>query len=114
MLVNNHGEVLLEKRPPAGIWGGLWSFPEFEIDDELDESVHDKLGMVLVNPEQWDSFRHTFSHYHLHIEPLKAFTESDANAIADSKTCWYPLAEVMSLGVSAPVKSLLSRLEKSL
>ncbi|MTI13523.1 A/G-specific adenine glycosylase [Sansalvadorimonas verongulae] len=114
MLVNDHGEVLLEKRPPVGIWGGLWSFPEFEADDELSFSVQNKLGVMLADTEQWNSFRHTFSHYHLHIEPVKAFTESGATAIADDKICWHPLNEVMSLGVSAPVKDLLSRLEKSL
>jgi A/G-specific adenine glycosylase len=27
------GEVLLERRPPAGIWGGLWSFPECTVGE---------------------------------------------------------------------------------
>src|SRR5690606_24531721 len=24
------GAVLLEKRPPTGLWGGLWTFPQFD------------------------------------------------------------------------------------
>ncbi|WP_281647706.1 A/G-specific adenine glycosylase [Parendozoicomonas sp. Alg238-R29] len=118
MLVNSHGEVLLEKRPPVGIWGGLWSFPEFEVDGEVDDELRpfaeDKLGMALTEPEVWESFRHTFSHYHLHIEPVKAFTEARGHSVADSETRWHPFSEVKALGLAAPVTRLLSRLQQSL
>ncbi len=131
MIINSHGEVLLEQRPPTGIWGGLWSFPELSIadnpsidekssideklltDEQLDE-VEALLGITLEQPDTWDSFRHTFSHYHLYIEPVKAFTVSSAQAVADDKRRWYPLPEVKNLGLAAPVKKLLSRLQKSL
>ena len=114
MLVNQHGEVLLEKRPPVGIWGGLWSFPEFEAEAMFAESVEDKLGIQLSQPERWSIFRHTFSHYHLYIEPMKAFVERETLSIADEQTCWVPLAEVKLLGLAAPIKKLLSHLEESL
>ena len=68
----------------------------------------------MTEPEVWESFRHTFSHYHLHIEPVKAFTESGVQSVADNQTRWYPLSEVKALGLAAPVTKLLSRLQQSL
>ncbi len=124
MLINQHGEILLEKRPPVGIWGGLWSFPELSAEGELDEVIaqHALFGLhnreldntSLQCLEQWPSFRHTFSHFHLNIEPIKAFTDAPAQAVADRHKRWIPLAEVSTLGLSAPVKKLLTKLKQSL
>lgn len=108
MLINQHGEVLLEKRPPAGIWGGLWSLPE--IGDDLQQWQE----ITLLMPELWSSFRHTFSHFHLDIEPVKAFTNSESCYIGEDNRCWFPLEEAIALGLAAPVKNLLLRLQAQL
>ncbi|MCL6269664.1 A/G-specific adenine glycosylase [Sansalvadorimonas sp. 2012CJ34-2] len=115
MIINQHGEVLLEKRPPAGIWGGLWSFPEIDAAEELVETVESTLGMQLSDAETWDSFRHTFSHYHLDIEPVKGFVDTQPSSIADGdQQAWCPMDKVTDLGLPAPVKNLLLRLQKSI
>ncbi|CAM3781094.1 A/G-specific adenine glycosylase [Parendozoicomonas haliclonae] len=115
MLLNENGQVLLEKRPPTGIWGGLWSFPEFSAEGDLAETLNETLAMQLTDAEVWNSFRHTFSHYHLHIEPVKAFTEGTANQISDRPdTRWIDLQEALSVGLASPVKKLLQNLLKSL
>ena len=108
MLINKHGEVLLEKRPPTGIWGGLWSLPE--IGDDLQQWQE----ITLLMPELWSSFRHTFSHFHLDIEPVKAFTNSESCYIGEDNRCWFPLEEAIALGLAAPVKNLLLRLQAQL
>ena len=28
------GDVFMQKRPPTGIWGGLWCFPQFDNEEE--------------------------------------------------------------------------------
>ena len=115
MVVNQFGEVLLEKRPPTGIWGGLWGLPEIPPDDELASAAHDKTGLELDKFEQWQSFRHTFSHYHLDITPVKTFARNNLNAVQDGERWhWFQPDQPSELGLAAPVKKLLGKLKDSL
>ena len=40
--VDSQGQVLLERRPPSGIWGGLWSFPEASNLDDFSDNPPDR------------------------------------------------------------------------
>lgn len=58
-----------------------------------------------------DPIRHTFSHYHLDIEPVLHATAQEDDRIADSdRWLWYPLDHSLQVGLAAPVKKLLSKL----
>jgi A/G-specific adenine glycosylase len=109
MLQNKQNEVLLQKRPPTGIWGSLWSFPEAEKGsdqpDLLDTSIN------IESSSMWPEVRHTFSHYHLDITPVHEIITTRKNAIMDSdRWLWYPLNKPLEVGLAAPVKKLLSQL----
>lgn len=118
---NNSGHVLLEKRPDSGIWGGLYSLPEQPAND-ADASAEPGLVAyaetgLAVNPlslEPLPSIRHSFTHYHLEITPLLVpeWELETANiAVADSdRWLWYPLDHSVEVGLAAPVKKLLTRL----
>ena len=96
---DERGAVLLERRPPNGVWGGLYSFPE-----SLPPTVK-TIGGRTVLP----AMRHTFSHYHLDIQPVRMRAERDTNQIADSdRWLWYPLDYSVEVGLAAPVKKLLT------
>ena len=115
MVVNHLGEVLLQKRPSQGIWGGLWSFPEMGINESLDESAEAIAGTALHGIETWTSFRHTFSHYHLDITPVKAFTAEETQALqGDDQRCWAAINNPGTIGLAAPVTKLLRKLAQSL
>ena len=115
MVINRFGEVLLEKRPPAGIWGGLWSFPEIESNAELKLRATEKMGLSLNTFEEWQPFRHTFSHYHLDITPVKVFTDRETLSVQESdQWCWYQPDQPSRLGLAAPVKKLMIKLKHSL
>ena len=45
LLCNAAGEVLLQRRPPVGIWGGLWSFPEVPADEDARQWCRTKLSL---------------------------------------------------------------------
>jgi A/G-specific adenine glycosylase len=111
MLRNPNGEILLQQRPPQGIWGGLWSFPELAIDDDAALHAQDQFGKV-VNTEVWNSYRHTFSHYHLDITPVLIQLGKTAQGVASGGNHWYSLHEPESLGLAAPVKKLLEKLSQ--
>ncbi len=114
MLIFHHREaqqVLLEKRPPQGIWGGLWSFPETDDITSFDGALN---GQVLSSPgdaKQWSPLRHTFSHYHLDITPVVIpLDRSHISIMENDRWHWYDLQSPAELGLAAPVKKLLSKL----
>lgn len=114
MLRNDKGEYLLIQRPQKGIWGGLWSFPEAEDIG----SAYIRLEEVLPGSkvtEQWlPSFRHTFSHYHLQIQPVLFDCQLTA-AVRETDNpshCWYNPQQPSTLGLAAPVKMLLEQHSK--
>ena len=118
---NEAGDVLLEKRPDSGIWGGLYSLPEKAVDDtsaspEPGWVAYAESGLQL-NPltlEPLPTIRHSFTHYHLDITPLLSSEwklKTTETAVADSdRWLWYPLDHSVEVGLAAPVKKLLTLL----
>jgi A/G-specific adenine glycosylase len=109
MLRNPAGDIWLNQRPPQGIWGGLWSFPELAIDADPKAYVT-HMGAKAVEHETWDSYRHTFSHYHLDITPVLIQLTKTPTRISEGSSLWYNLHQPEALGLAAPVKKLLEKL----
>jgi A/G-specific adenine glycosylase len=109
MFVNQHGEVLLEQRPPAGIWGSLWSFPEVAADNAtLNQQLKTDWGVEGAKPELWAARGHTFSHYHLHMQP--ALIRAEPMLVSELALRWCKLGALPALGLPAPIKQLLHEL----
>ncbi len=110
-------EVWLEQRPPVGIWGGLWCFPQNDHQD-LDTIIEQRLGtsaQQIRSTEQLNAFRHTFSHYHLDIVPIKITLSTTPNVIHEScKGQWYNLNQPPKVGLAAPVQQILESLHYEL
>ena len=107
MLRDPQGRVWLEQRPPSGLWGGLWSLPQFERHSELNDWLEDNTKA----PERHaalPSFTHTFSHFKLVITPQPVTCER-ISGVRESGV-WYDVNHPPALGLAAPVKSLLSQL----
>jgi A/G-specific adenine glycosylase len=111
ILENAEGEVLLEKRPPSGIWGGLWGFPECSMDQEPSAWLDANKGYAAEIVQEQPVIRHTFSHFHLDIRPVKLKLCATDNRIEDkAKECWYKPDGNLNLGMAAPVKKLMDGL----
>lgn len=114
MIQNPAGEFLLEQRPPQGIWGGLWSFPELATQIDPVTYSLDHFGPVNTR-ETWASYRHTFSHYHLDITPVWLRLAKPIDQImADDRRIWYNTDTPAKVGLAAPVKRLLASLADAL
>ena len=111
MLRNPGGDWLLEQRPPTGIWGGLWSFPELNIDLDVAQAATELMGCDVQLIEHWDSFRHTFSHYHLDISPVVLDVSAVPATVGERAIQWYNARLPSRLGLAAPVKALLDKLQ---
>ena len=90
LIENADGEFLLEKRPGAGLWGGLWSFPECDQQD-LDVALTRILGTLhersrapfAARSSKLDAYRHTFTHFHLDITPVHVKVYEAATTIGE-------------------------------
>jgi len=104
------GHVLLQRRPPIGVWGGLWGLPECHARDVRDWSQV-TLGLDIVPEPCWPRLRHSFSHFHLDIHPIPARLVGDGLRIMESgDSVWYNCRRPDERGLAAPVKRLLDQL----
>ncbi|MFA7554323.1 MAG: A/G-specific adenine glycosylase [Spongiibacteraceae bacterium] len=111
MIRNPDGELLLEKRPPSGIWGGLWVFPQLAIDEDAEQYCLDQFGQKPLHSDHWQPYRHTFSHYHLDISPVVLqLAQASANIMEADRQLWYNLQQPVAIGLAAPTKKLMSKL----
>lgn len=108
LLANHEGAILLYRRPPTGLWGGLWSLPELDDLTALDP-LAERHALQLQQRQELPGLTHTFSHFQLAIEPWLIRVKSETGAVAEADWLWYNLATPPRLGLAAPVKTLLKR-----
>ncbi|NOX09864.1 MAG: A/G-specific adenine glycosylase [Gammaproteobacteria bacterium] len=108
-------EVLLELRPPTGIWGGLWSLPEFDNDEDLVQACQQRLGYSIQLLEHGSVIRHTFSHFHLDITPVRAVVEDTLtdSVLETDDYVWYNIKQSSPGGMASPVQRILEQLKEA-
>jgi len=106
ILQDDENRVLLEKRAPAGIWGGLWCLPE----GQSVEAVSEALGVSCSGVRMLVPVEHRLSHIRMSIVPVLA-TITDARQVKCSgRLGWFDCAQQAVLGLPRPVTDLLKRL----
>jgi len=106
LLVIDRGEVLLEKRAAAGIWGGLWSLPE-AADAESVAKVARYWRLQPKGIEALPAFEHAFTHFTLQITPWRVHARK--SDFLPAHGVWLSLADVEGAALPSPVKKLLRR-----
>ena len=111
MLILRHGQkLLLEQRPPSGIWGGLWSFPEMDLDADPIGYCKIALGFGVGLGEELPLLKHTFTHFRLHITPLLLNLNSECAIPPFPHRRWLDKQNVLQAAVPTPVRKLLMQL----
>jgi len=114
LISDKSGALLLQRRPPAGIWGGLWTPPETAAEQDAAPWCRERLGAVVDRLEMLAARRHTFSHFHLDIQPLAVRLEHGPAAIADDDDLrWVDPGDPGVLGLPAPIQRLLIEVARS-
>jgi A/G-specific adenine glycosylase len=109
ILRDSDGRVMLQRRGAQGVWSGLWSLPEAEDSDSAWREA--QRNARIEDAQSLTPFVHVFSHYRLQIQPLLFDNAAPAHVIADNADLrWCAIAELPSLGLPAPVRSLLTAL----
>ncbi len=104
-------QILLEKRPSSGIWGGLWALPEIpdnihQIKPWAQEALCQSIGSQEAQPQ----IKHTFTHFHLNIHPIKLCLKDSAKQ-PPIKFNWHKLSDLDKIGLPAPFYKWLSTLQ---
>ena len=101
-------QVLIYQRPPSGLWGGLWGFYEADSLDTLDATAQ-QLALGQYTRLTLEPFRHTFSHFHLDIQPVILLLEQPSSSqVNEKQQIWYDLLKQPNVGLAAPTKKLLA------
>ncbi|NCP63520.1 MAG: A/G-specific adenine glycosylase [Paraglaciecola sp.] len=103
--------VLLFKRPASGIWGGLWGFYQIDQLHQL-QTQSEALGFSEFSPHFLLPFRHTFSHFHLDIQPVQLLLAEapNYNGVQENQQLWYNLKQPAEVGLAVPTIQILSSL----
>ena len=112
-IVDAAGSVLLLRRPEAGIWGGLWCFPEV---GNIEQAIDWCLTHLGVAPEQVMTetpLTHVFTHFRLHIQPLRLPLPTTVGHIAEGNFGWVKPTALGAMGLPAPVARLLAEFNGS-
>ncbi|MGH8125795.1 MAG: A/G-specific adenine glycosylase [Rhodanobacteraceae bacterium] len=108
VLRDRHGRVLLQRRPPQGVWPGLWSLPEAAEEDTA-QAVASRFAVLEgQRARTLPGFRHGFTHFRLHASPLEWRPVHASPAVADSVDLrWCNDDDMAALGMPAPVRKWL-------
>lgn len=111
LVVRNGDDVLLERRPPTGLWGGLWGFPEFTSSEDAKAFAATTFGADRFH--DWAPLEHAFSHFDLDIAPLLARAAAEQRVMEADRWAWYNTRAPARLGLAAPVAELLAAVLES-
>jgi len=110
-VIRRDGQVLLERRPPAGIWGGLLSLPEIpEAEVDAARWVAARFGVASRDGVELAPLQHAFTHFRLEIAPLRFDVPAAGGCVADAEHRWVALAELDAAGLPTPVRRILGAL----
>ncbi len=100
ILRNPAGELLLTRRPPSGIWGGLWALPEAR------DSVQEFAALAQDVRPAGDSIRHEFTHFSLELTPVTGRARPDL--VRDGvELNWHTVESAAQLGLPQPIRRLI-------
>ena len=110
ILRNGAGEVLLQRRPPTGVWAGLWSLPEALDHVEARVWLHRHSDRIFELGRSLAPVDHVFSHYRLRLQP-RLWTDARLTGVhEDRQQRWLALDALESVGLPTPIKRLLAAL----
>jgi len=119
LIESGKGEILLEKRPPSGIWGSLYSLPELKYDiseDDLASHCNQEFNGHFQKVEKHSSIHHTFSHFKLELKPVKLkatqLLERNPQIQEQNQYHWFSWQQLPKIALPSPISKYLKALSK--
>ena len=118
MLILRQGNnVMLEKRPPSGIWGGLWSFPELEppedsINYDYALIAQQRFGLTAQPEQALPELSHAFTHFKLHITPQPMQVLKQQPGTGEPGRIWLSVEDALGAAIPTPIRKILLSISK--
>ena len=110
LLFERGGAILLEKRPPLGVWGGLWSLPEIALDDDPRSFARARFGVDALPGATLAPIDHAFTHFALTLHPLRMTVAAWPLSAEAPDRAWLVRDEALGAALPAPIRKLLRAL----
>ncbi len=110
LLLLNGSDILLEKRPGSGIWGGLWCLPQLDKGQDVATYCAQQFGIDVAGTVALPVFVHTFTHFKLHISPLLVQITHKPSQMQESGKVWMDVDVALHSAIPTPVRKLLQAL----
>ena len=111
ILLLNGNDILLERRPATGIWGGLWCPPQVENIKDAGTYCAQHYGADAQHARMLPVFIHTFTHFKLHITPWRLQVQRKHTQVAEPGQIWLAVEDALQAAIPAPVRKLLLGLQ---
>ena len=107
-LEDTEGRILMQRRPPAGIWASLWTLPQAEDETAAAAWFARHVEGDLGAADRLAPIAHAFSHYKLELQPLRLRGIVLRGAVGDNADLrWVARPQLATLGIPAPIRRLL-------
>ena len=107
LLLLRQGDIFLEKRPPTGIWAGMWSFPETDGVEDMQRHCRERFGFETELHEPLPALRHSFTHFHLAIRPQLVQVTGVRPGAREGGGLWLNIDDALGAAIPAPARRLL-------
>lgn len=113
LILQRGASVLLERRPPLGIWGGLLCLPELSAEQDVVSLARGRYGCHVGKMQSLPSIAHTFTHFRLDIQPILCEVIGQSPQVAQAEAAWYGFDALAQAALPAPLRRLLEMLATS-
>jgi A/G-specific adenine glycosylase len=105
--------VFVERRPDTGLWGGLWSPPQFESEFAALDWCRREIGEPESQAHGLAPIHHAFTHFDLRLNPLRVRCRPNAAVREGADRLWYRLGDPPRVGLPQPIRQLFERLRSA-
>ena len=106
LAILHHQQILLERRSEKGIWGGLYSLPEYETDADIRQIIQENFKAEIDAHRVLTPFTHVFTHFKLDIQPHAVEIRFLPKSLPE-KYHWHPLQEALQAAIPTPIRHIL-------
>jgi A/G-specific adenine glycosylase len=123
VLLLEHGDrLLLEQRPPTGIWSGMWSLPELPLDPDVSANIgahvsaniRGRFGLRVAACEALAPLTHVFTHFALTMHPVRVVIDAPLPAMQPGGLAWLTRDAAIASALPAPIRRLIRALQATL
>ncbi len=110
LVIERAGAILFEKRPATGIWGGLWSLPELDVDADVSAHCRTRFAADVAAGVELTPIDHVFTHFRLTIRPQRVAVRAWPPRAEAPGLLWLTRADASAAALPAPIRTLIRSL----